>query len=86
MFFIKLTIQGPPIFHQLPTRHTPLFFAIFLGEIFLEKTWRFVFFELKNIFSAKIHHFHEIFFIKEITLDIPIYAHIVHIPLHPTIY
>jgi tryptophan-rich sensory protein len=86
MFFIKLTIQGPPIFHQFPTRHTPYFFAVFFGEIFLGKTWRFVFFELKCIFSAKILHIHEIFFVKKITLHIAIYAHIVHIPLHPIFY
>ncbi len=32
MFFIKLTIQGPPIFHQFPTWHTLYFFAIFLEK------------------------------------------------------
>jgi hypothetical protein len=53
---------------------------------FWRKTWRFAFFELKWIFSAKILYFHEFLFVKKITLGIPIYAHIVHIPLHPTFY
>ncbi len=45
---IKLTIQGPPIFHQLPTWHSPYFFAIFWGEIFLEKNLDICILELKK--------------------------------------
>jgi hypothetical protein len=53
MFFIKLTIQGAPIFHQLPTWHSPYFFTIFFGEIFLEKNLEICIFGVKKYFFSK---------------------------------
>jgi hypothetical protein len=53
----------------------PLFFCHFFGE------------KLGDLyFFSKDCGFHEKKFVKKITLGIPIYAHIVHIPLHPTFY